>query len=109
MKKLLCALLLSITLVQLCWAAVGPYWEHSATVAHSEHHEVTARPAGADVAKAASGFCSSCEMAAASLGYPGRISHRFARALSPAPAGLSLAFSSHIADHPDEPDWRAAS
>ncbi|MCA1323948.1 hypothetical protein [Herbaspirillum sp. alder98] len=100
---------MSITLAQLCWAALGPYWEHPATVVHAEHHEVATKPAGDVAAKLASGFCSSCEMAAASLGYPGRISHRFARARTPAPTGLSLAFSSHIPEHPDEPDWRAAS
>lgn len=108
MRKLLCALLLSITLVQLCWAAVGPYWEHPATVAHAQHHEVGVKPAPDAPSKLVPGFCSSCEMAAASLGYPERIWHRFARAFSPAPIAWSLAFSSHIPELPDEPDWNAA-
>ncbi|MBB5393222.1 MULTISPECIES: hypothetical protein [unclassified Herbaspirillum] len=118
MKKLLTALLLSITLIQLCWAAVGPYNEHAATLArHAGHHQLQPQADGLDDtvqagknagAKDAAGFCSSCEMQAGSLGYPAAAARRLLRAASPVPAGFTIAFSSHIPDHPEEPDWLAA-
>lgn len=119
MKKLLTALLLSITLVQLCWAAVGSYREDAAGFAgHAGHHQLPskAQPDG-DAAQQLSGpsgatdsigFCSSCEMQAGSLGYPAAFVQHLPRAASPAPAGFTVFFSSHIPDHPEEPDWLAA-
>lgn len=118
MKKLLTALLLSITLIQLCWAAVGPYSEHAATLAqHAGHHQLQSQadgqgnavPAGKKTdTKDVANFCSSCEMQAGSLGYPAVTSQRFVRAESPAPAGFTISFSSHIPEHPEKPDWPAA-
>lgn len=116
MKKLLLFLLLSITVIQLSWAAVGSYRETPATVvqhsqhlqhAHDDHHTVGMQTAAKHGANDSTGYCSSCEMQAASLAFVSQTRHAATIHDGAAPAGLTAFFTSHIPDHPEEPDWLA--